>query len=96
MSRKNIPVDVYALPTEQRQQLFLALLDADPTLPNVLNSEQRRQLYVVLITIDSSLVGPPSLDARSAVHGITNEQVINCLRIIYDNKLHYSSLKDLQ
>ena len=77
MSQRNIPLDVYALPTEQRQQLFLALLDADPTLPNVLNSEQCRQLYVMLITIDSSLVGPPSLDACSAVHGITNEQVIN-------------------
>ena len=77
MSQRNIPLDVYALPTEQHQQLFLALLDADPTLPNVLNSEQRHQLYVVLITIDSSLVGPPSLDARSAVHGITNEQVNN-------------------
>jgi len=77
MSQRNIPLDVYALPTEQRQQFFLALLDADPTLPNVLNSEQCHQLYVMLITIDSSLV-----DAHSAVHGITNEQVNN-LWIIY-------------
>nr|CAG8647366.1 14049_t:CDS:2 [Entrophospora candida] len=69
MSQRNIPVDVYTLPAEQRQQLFLALFDADSTLPNVLNSEQRRRLYTVLVTIDSSLVGP-----LLNTHGVTNEQ----------------------
>nr|CAG8600212.1 263_t:CDS:2 [Entrophospora candida] len=69
MSQRNIPVDVYTLPAEQRQQLFLALFDADSTLPNVLNSEQRHRLYTVLVTIDSSLVGP-----LLNTHGVTNEQ----------------------
>ncbi|KAF0415868.1 hypothetical protein F8M41_007571 [Gigaspora margarita] len=61
------------LNSEQRHQLFLVLIDADPTLPNVLNSEQHRQLYAVLVAIDSALA-EPFLDSYSAVHGVINEQ----------------------
>ncbi|PKY57655.1 hypothetical protein RhiirA4_478856 [Rhizophagus irregularis] len=43
------------------------------SLINVLNSEKRHKLYTELITIEPSLAGS-SLDARSAVHGTTNEQ----------------------
>lgn len=75
MTQRNLPVDIYSLLTEERQQLFLALFDADPTLPNVLNPEQRRQLYAVLITIDASFVGT-LLDVRSTVCGIINEQAL--------------------
>ena len=52
-----LTIDVYKLTCEQRQQLFLELFNADPSLLNMINSEF------------------PVPDARSAVHGITNEQV---------------------
>ena len=71
MPQDNIPVNVSTLTSEERRQLFLALLNADPSLPNALNPEQRHCLYAVLIAIDSSLLP----DARSAVCGVTNEQV---------------------
>ncbi|CAG8553476.1 13493_t:CDS:2, partial [Racocetra fulgida] len=64
------------LNSEQRRQLFLALINADPTLPNVLNSERRRQLYAVLVAIDPALV-QPLLDSCSAVRGIINEQPLS-------------------
>lgn len=74
MSLNNtLAVDIYTLATEQRQQLFLSLFDADPNLLNALNPEQRCRFYAVLIVIDPSLAG--SLDARSAIHRIANEQV---------------------
>uniref|UniRef100_U9TIH1 Uncharacterized protein n=1 Tax=Rhizophagus irregularis (strain DAOM 181602 / DAOM 197198 / MUCL 43194) TaxID=747089 RepID=U9TIH1_RHIID len=66
----NLPVDISTLTSEERRHIFIALLNTDPSLPNALNSEQRRCLYSVLIAIDSSLLP----DARSAVHGIMNEQ----------------------
>ncbi|CAB4398991.1 unnamed protein product [Rhizophagus irregularis] len=66
----NLPVDISTLTSEERCHIFIALLNTDPSLPNALNSEQRRYLYSVLIAIDSSLLP----DARSAVHGIMNEQ----------------------
>jgi hypothetical protein len=75
MSQSNTQINIHKLTSEQRQQLFLALFIAEPSLLNVLNTEQRRQLYAVLMAIDPSL----SLDTRSAVHGITNEQA--CLLI---------------
>ena len=65
-------VNISTLTSEERRCLFLALLDADPSLPNALNPEQRHCLYAVLIAIDSTLLP----DARSAVCGITNEQVV--------------------
>ncbi|CAB5205089.1 unnamed protein product [Rhizophagus irregularis] len=66
----NLPVDISTLTSEERCHIFIALLNTDPSLPNALNTEQRRYLYSVLIAIDSSLLP----DARSAVHGIMNEQ----------------------
>jgi hypothetical protein len=72
MSQENIPINISALTYEERRHLFTALLDADPSLPNALNYEQRHCLYAVLIAIDASLLP----DARSAICGTTNEQVI--------------------
>jgi len=72
MSLNNtLAVDIYALTTEQRQQLFITLFDIDPTVLSALNSEQRRRLYAVLIVIDPLLIG----SAYSVVNGMTNEQV---------------------
>ncbi|CAG8657497.1 11246_t:CDS:10, partial [Dentiscutata heterogama] len=73
MENHNLSVNIHMLNSEQRRQLFLALIDADPTLPNVLNSERRHRLYAVLVAIDPTLA-QPLLDSRSAVHGIINEQ----------------------
>lgn len=72
MQNNNTPINIFMLTSEERHNLFIALLDADPSLPNVLNSEQRRCLYTVLISIDSSLL---PADARSAICGVANEQV---------------------
>jgi hypothetical protein len=66
-------LDVNTLTTEQRTTLFIALLEADPSLPKALTTQQRRQLYAVLIDIEPSIAPLP--DARSAVLGVTNEQV---------------------
>ncbi|CAI2198753.1 7156_t:CDS:2, partial [Funneliformis geosporum] len=70
MSQNNILINVSTLTSEERRQLFLALFDADPSLPNVLNSEQRHCLYSVLIAIDSSLLPY----ANNVICGVTNEQ----------------------
>jgi hypothetical protein len=74
MTSNNISVNVHTLTNEQRQQLFIKLFEADPSLPNVLNPEQRRRLFSILVAIDSSLAASLP-DARSAIQGITNEQV---------------------
>ncbi|CAG8820963.1 15544_t:CDS:1, partial [Gigaspora rosea] len=69
----NFSVNLRKFNSEQRRQLFLALIDADLTLPNMLNSEQRCRLYAVLVAIDPTLA-EPLLDACSAVRGVINEQ----------------------
>lgn len=74
MVQNNNQINIHTLTIEQRQQLFLTLFEADPSLPNILNSEQRRRLFAVLIAIDSSLAAS-LLDARCAIQGITNKQV---------------------
>ncbi|CAG8453508.1 6667_t:CDS:2 [Dentiscutata heterogama] len=71
--RNNFSVNIHKLNSEQRRQVFLVLIDADPSLPNELNSEQRCRLYAVLVAIDSTLT-EPLLDASSAIRGIVNGQ----------------------
>jgi len=67
-------ININTLTNEQQQQLFITLFEANPSLPNVLNPEQRRKLYAILVAIDSSLVASLP-DARSAIQGVSNEQV---------------------
>jgi len=73
MTHNHCSVDIYTLTTEERSKLFLALFEADPSLPNTFNSEQCRRLYAVLMAIDPSIA--PFPDARSAIVGVANEQV---------------------
>ncbi|RIB06186.1 hypothetical protein C2G38_2217752 [Gigaspora rosea] len=73
MDNHNLSVNIHTFNSEQRRQLFLALINADPTLPNMLNSERCHRLYAVLVAIDPALA-QPLLDSRSAVRGIINEQ----------------------
>ena len=73
MTHNHYPVDVYTLTTEQRSTLFLALFEADPSLPKALTSEQCKRLHAVLVAIDPSI--RPFPDPRSAVLGVANEQV---------------------
>ncbi|CAG8658880.1 8295_t:CDS:2, partial [Cetraspora pellucida] len=75
MPYNNISINIHTLNSEQHHQFFLELFDMEPSLLNALNSEQRRRLHSVLIAIDPSLT-EPLLDARSAVRGIINEQLI--------------------
>jgi hypothetical protein len=56
-------IDINALSAEQRQQLFLALFNTDSSLLNKLNTDQHPGAF---------------LDARNAIQGITNNNVL-CL-----------------
>ncbi|CAG8825709.1 29356_t:CDS:2 [Gigaspora margarita] len=91
----NFSVNLHKFNSEQRRQHFLALIDTDPTLPNMLNSEQRHRLYAVLVAIDSTLA-EPLLDARSAVRGVINKQFPKGSTMNLIKPKEYEEYKDTQ